>query len=286
MLNWALDVNEFELAYKVCSMECWNRSVLDLGYVHCTNILHIVLLDQVQNKREGKRVFWSDIQLESNAAVNTYANASNGAAAVQLDMSKVASLLRGENIASNNGDGESSAAGGEGEGVAEAADLPELLVGSITPLEDFLSRLAGIAELARNSNNIANITALVQGTLEVMVKIINRNVLVGASKAHYKRGVSCLKVLRQACIQYNTADFFNSYMKSSVRQYKVGRHSDFYFLLQDEQMFLISSEESQSSAVSVVEAQEFYIQEGKAEVKEEKKVEEVPEDEDLFGELE
>eukprot|EP01031_Cornospumella_fuschlensis_P025394 gene25394-30663_t len=243
---------------------------------------------EVQSKREGKRVFWSDIQLDGGAAATNNAAASNGAAAaVQLDMSKVSSLLRGEPIASSHDNNDNSGDAANTGVVSDVAELPELLVGSVTPLEDFLSRLAGIAELARspNSSNM-NITALLQSTLEVMVKIIDRNVLVGASRAHYKRGVSCLQVLRQACIQYDLAGVFNTYMQSNVRQYKVGRHSAFYYLLQEEQVYLINCEESQSSSISVVEAKEYYTQQAKVEVKEEKKVEEAPEDEDLFGELE
>jgi ATP-dependent DNA helicase 2 subunit 2 len=178
----------------------------------------------------------------------------------------------------------SSSGTGEAEVGVEAweALLPEFSVGSVTPLEDFSALLAALQLSPRPRAQQLQDAALV-----TMAKIADRNVLIGASRSHYKRALSCLQALREASVRLDRPAAFNAYLRSPVQtQYHAGRHAAFFQLLQQEDVSLIARSEAASSEVTADEQRRFLSENAAPEPEAAPSAEDVADDaDDLFGDM-
>lgn len=230
------------------------------------------LSKQESSKGKGKKVFWSDIQLTAGGAEGGGATQTQTQGATPaMDMAQMVRALEA------NAAAKAAEAGWE-------ANLPEFAVGSVTPVEDFTALLAALAE--HGIGHREEVSQKQREALINMTRVADRNILIGASRSHYKRSLTCLMALREAAISLNMADIYNTYMLTVKAQYRQGRHALVFQLLQQESVTLISQAEAASSDVSA-EVKTRYLSEEAAAVQEVA----IPKDDvaddadDLFGDM-
>ncbi|MBX9693408.1 MAG: hypothetical protein K2Z81_13555, partial [Cyanobacteria bacterium] len=131
-------------------------------------------------------------------------------------------------------------------------NLPDFTVGSVTPVEDFQAHIDAI-----RAANPANKKQRILKAMQILTKIIQRNVALGGSRTHYKRAVSCLVTLRSTSCEEKEFDLFNSYLLTFKTNYQKGRHALAWQLATDQLITLISKSEVKSSKVTDDEAEQF-----------------------------
>jgi hypothetical protein len=130
--------------------------------------------------------------------------------------------------------------------------LPEFTVGTPTPVEDCTALVEAI-----RAKNPPDRKKRIARALEVLAKVIQRNVALGGSRTHYKRAVACLVLFRAVSCEEKDAAAFNAYLAAFKKNYQTGRHALAWQLATDQLLTLIARSEVKSSAVTDDEAEQF-----------------------------
>lgn len=163
----------------------------------------------------------------------------------------------------------------EDEGVTESKGEPLILnLASLTPVEDFEKIIkTGSEEDIRQA-------------MEAMQRIIHQKVTQGATKAQYRKALECIQGYRIAAASEGEGVQFNTFLGDVKTKYSApkNKHRQFWEMLKEAQVTLLTSQEDSSLAATPEDAQAF-LTEQVVEVQE--VVEEQPavEEDDLFGEM-
>jgi ATP-dependent DNA helicase 2 subunit 2 len=122
-------------------------------------------------------------------------------------------------------------------------------VGNLTPVEDFQ------AMMARRDVDLVD-----KAIEEIQVQSL-RLVNDSFKNSHYDKAIECIIVLRAGCIKEQESEQFNKFMETMKTTFKGGLRNDFWSLLQEKNINLISSSESDDSNVTPEEARDFYATE-------------------------
>lgn len=97
----------------------------------------------------------------------------------------------------------------------------------------------------------------VNDAITQMQNMIERFVKNSLDGDLYSKAIDCLKALREACIKEDEGGNFNKFMDRVKKQFQHGSHSQFFQDVIDNQISLITKEESAiSSMVTQKEAKE------------------------------
>lgn len=119
-------------------------------------------------------------------------------------------------------------------------------VSNVSPVEDF------------NAMITRRDVDLVDKAIEEMQVQVFRLVNDSYKNSHYDKAMECISVLRAGCIKEQESDQFNAFLQSVKSQFKGKQRNDFWTLIQQKAMTLISSSESADSSVTPEEARDFY----------------------------
>ncbi|PRP79754.1 hypothetical protein PROFUN_12616 [Planoprotostelium fungivorum] len=133
----------------------------------------------------------------------------------------------------------------------KAITLDEILskgvteVGSVRPVEDFKEMLA-----RRDVD-------LIQLAMEGMKSRIIQQVTDSIMTQLYPKAFDCLLTFREAAIQEEESEYFNKSLREMRTAFEGRRRDDFWKLIVERKISLITSEEAEDSEVSLTEAQQF-----------------------------
>jgi len=186
--------------------------------------------------------------------------------------------------------------------LSPSLSLPTLRLSTVTPVEDFLSVLSAVREAESRSESISDGTDketqtltererererdVVSETMVTMTRIIELLVTNGGTKAHIRKAIECLKVLRKECVSYGEYVVFNQFMTDVVKaQFRMSSHRLFWELVVESGLSLISVGEDSASSVTPDTAKAFLFEET---VKEPEHITQIvaEEEEDMFGDME
>jgi len=94
--------------------------------------------------------------------------------------------------------------------------------------------------------------------MEQMCEIIQKFINESFKGSYYIKAIDCLKVLRDACIDEDEAHFFNKFLESLKSSFQVEKFMDWWKLVIDNRITLISKRENKTSMVSDDEAKKFF----------------------------
>eukprot|EP01124_Arcella_intermedia_P002349 TRINITY_DN11276_c0_g1_i2.p1 TRINITY_DN11276_c0_g1~~TRINITY_DN11276_c0_g1_i2.p1 ORF type:complete len:527 (-),score=148.05 TRINITY_DN11276_c0_g1_i2:12-1592(-) len=118
-------------------------------------------------------------------------------------------------------------------------------VGTVNPVEDFKSMFK-----RRDID-------LVDKAITDMRDVIKKLILSSFKQSYYDKALLCIQALREGCIQEEESIQFNDFMAEMKQLCKDTTYNDFWVLLQQNKITLISSQESDDSEVSPSEAKLF-----------------------------
>lgn len=158
-------------------------------------------------------------------------------------------------------------------------------VGSATPVEDFNAMIS--------RRDVDLVDKAIEQMQRQIVKIVNESV----RDMHYPKALECLKALRQGCIEQAEVEAFNRFLADVKKNYRGSKRAEFWQLICQEGVSLITAEESSDSDFTDVDAHLFlttdgipgYLEsevEGEAEALPPRPPRLEPEAEDLFDEIE
>lgn len=119
-------------------------------------------------------------------------------------------------------------------------------VSNVTPVEDFN------AMIGRRDVD------LVDKAIEEMQVQVLRLITDSYKNSHYDKAMECIVTLRAGCIKEQESEQFNKFLQTIKTQFKGKQRNDFWTLIQQSAMTLISSSESADSDVSPEDARDFY----------------------------
>jgi ATP-dependent DNA helicase 2 subunit 2 len=95
---------------------------------------------------------------------------------------------------------------------------------------------------------------LTTDALEQMKKIIIKFILESFKGSYYIRALDCLKIMRESCIDEDEVDFFNNFLEILKKDFPKEKFMDFWKLLIDNKITLISLQENINSKYPEEEA--------------------------------
>jgi len=90
--------------------------------------------------------------------------------------------------------------------------------------------------------------------LEQMKKIIIKFILESFKGSYYIRALDCLKIMRESCIDEDEVDFFNNFLEILKKDFPKEKFMEFWKLLIDNKITLISIQENVNSKYPEEEA--------------------------------
>lgn len=163
----------------------------------------------------------------------------------------------------------------EDEGATESKGEPLALnLASLTPVEDFEKILkTGGEEDIRNA-------------MDAMQRIIHQKVTQGATKAQYRKALECLQAYRIAAASEGEGLQYNTFLRDVKAKYSApkNKHRQFWEMIKEGHVTLLTSQEDSSLAVTPEEANAF-LTEQVVEVQQVVEEQPAPEEDDLFGEM-
>jgi ATP-dependent DNA helicase 2 subunit 2 len=90
-----------------------------------------------------------------------------------------------------------------------------------------------------------------------MKDMIVKFILESFKGSYYIKALDCLKTLREACVDEDEVDIFNDYMKELKHTFPKEKLLDFWKLIYDNRVSLISDSENKKSNVSESESKEW-----------------------------
>ncbi len=107
---------------------------------------------------------------------------------------------------------------------------------------------------------------LTDNAIEGMKGVIHKFISESFKGSYYIKALDCLKVLRDSCIDEDEVDQFNEFLQLLKQDYPKEKYSDFWRLISDNRITLISKKENVKSLVSEEEANEWLDSLNKKEV--------------------
>jgi len=120
-------------------------------------------------------------------------------------------------------------------------------VGTVKPIEDFKEMI--------QRRDVDLVNEAIDGMKKVILQLVNESIL----DQLYQKSIDSILALRRGCIQENETSQFNQFLKDMRKSFQGKRKDDFWSLIKDNGITLISSDESEDSEVSPKEAREFHI---------------------------
>jgi len=124
-------------------------------------------------------------------------------------------------------------------------------VGSINPVADFRHMLA--------RRDVDLVDKAIEQMQERIVAFVNES--IGAQL--YPKAIECLEAMRNGCVQEEESAKFNQFLHHLRALYAQKRRHDFWTLVCDAKLALISTEEANDSVVTAEEAKQFVALEEK-----------------------
>ena len=119
-------------------------------------------------------------------------------------------------------------------------------ISEITPVEDFYRLL--------RDRQVDRVDSAVSQMKELILKLVESSFRGN----NYPKAIECLKNLRQGCLDEDEIDTWNQFMMKQVKALQQ-LHSEFWNQVVEENISLITSEESEKSTISQQEAQHFLV---------------------------
>lgn len=140
----------------------------------------------------------------------------------------------------------------------EDFNLADITAGSVSSV--------GSVEPARDFRNLIRQKSLPYG--EICQQLIHRieQLVAQRSTQYYMKSLSCIQAFREQSVKVRNAELYNSYLQSLKRSIPDRSLQDFWDLLVQDALTLISKDEVEGSTVSKQEASEFLRKEDKEEV--------------------
>lgn len=140
----------------------------------------------------------------------------------------------------------------------EEFNLADITAGTVSSV--------GSVEPARDFRSLIRQKSLPFG--EVCQQLIQRieQLVAQRSTQYYMKSLSCIQAFREQSVKLRNAELYNSYLQSLKRSIPDRSLQDFWDLLVQDALTLISKDEVEGSAVSKQEASEFLRKEDKEEV--------------------
>jgi ATP-dependent DNA helicase 2 subunit 2 len=107
---------------------------------------------------------------------------------------------------------------------------------------------------------------LTENAIEGMKLVIHKFISESFKGSYYIKALDCLKVLRDSCIDEDEVEKFNEFLHILKQEYPKEKYSDFWRLINDNRISLISKKENVKSFVSEEEAKEWLDSLNKKEV--------------------
>lgn len=118
-------------------------------------------------------------------------------------------------------------------------------IGSVNPIEDFKKMVT--------DRKVDRVGTAIDQMKDMITKLVNHS-LHGDL---YQKAIECLAALREACVNEDEAQKFNLFMEILKKKYTAGSNKDFFDLIVQERISLITKDESSiSSTITAEEAKQ------------------------------
>eukprot|EP00828_Plagiopyla_frontata_P035002 TRINITY_DN4569_c0_g1_i2.p1 TRINITY_DN4569_c0_g1~~TRINITY_DN4569_c0_g1_i2.p1 ORF type:complete len:303 (-),score=81.79 TRINITY_DN4569_c0_g1_i2:145-1053(-) len=118
-------------------------------------------------------------------------------------------------------------------------------ISEMNPIEDFQTMISNKKE------------DLVETAVEQMSNLIRKLIINSLNGNFYPKAFSCLQALRKGCITEDEAVSFNDFLFDIRQDFAVGKHEQFWKIIVENNVTLITNSESIESGITTEEAKEF-----------------------------